>query len=432
MRMPIRFLAGLSSAMAAAAPASAGDGAWTGSRLLALVDGDMAATAYADGKLHPIGGAADTLYILDPEAGRIIAQVPVSNTVMGWPGSLATSADGRFAYVVTSRGGVARDLRDADDVFDAIPPARTITTINLEEGAVLSTLDACHMPKSVDIAPDDGWLLVACGTDKGEIAIVPLLDGLPQAPQSIDLTVPAFAARERDEGATFAAIRPDGAAGAVVLGNQAVAALSFKLGADGAPVAARAGPPLRVDRWLSVARWTNDGSALIVADVAWGPKSIDAALNGSGSLVAYAFAADGSAREASEAAVSKSPEAFGVSRDGRLAVAVNMERTYLPGGLTSILPGRNASSASLVSIENGTIRTLGERVAFRGVLPEDAVFDADGDTVAIAVYQDHGDPRSDGWIEFFRLVGEGDARRIEPADRRIRLPRGVHDLAAID
>ncbi|MEO0501351.1 MAG: hypothetical protein AAF205_12475, partial [Pseudomonadota bacterium] len=35
------------------------------SRLLVLVDADMAATGYADGRLHPIDGAADVLVTID-------------------------------------------------------------------------------------------------------------------------------------------------------------------------------------------------------------------------------------------------------------------------------------------------------------------------------------------------------------------------------
>ncbi|MEM9751693.1 MAG: hypothetical protein AAF869_12155, partial [Pseudomonadota bacterium] len=137
----------------------------------------------------------------------------------------------------------------------------------------------------------------------------------------------------------------------------------------------------------------------------------------------------------SVAEVSKSPEAFELNRAGDLLVAVNMERTYLPNGFPGALfRHRNAASLSLVEVDarSGALKTLGEPVKFRGVLPEDAVFDADGDHIAAIVYQDHGKPRSDGWVTFFRIEGRGDARRIIETGERIALPRGGHDLVPID
>ena len=46
---------------------------------------------------------------------------------------------------------------------------------------------------------------------------------------------------------------------------------------------------------------------------------------------------------------------------------------------------------------------MASRWVFVACLPEDAVFDADGDQIAVVVYQDHDAPRSEGWVRFFNV-----------------------------
>ncbi len=428
----IAWAAALSIAPEAAAQQIDG---WTGSRLLAIADADMAATAYANGVLYPIPGRTDEAFLLDPADGAETARAPASNTVMGWPGSLATSPDGRYAYVATSRGQVDRAIERVDSVFEEFPIAGDLTTIDVASGSVASVTTACDKAMSVDVAPSGGWLLVACGRADAEVAVIPLTDGLPGAPRLFDLDVPAYADRDIDAGATYGVAHPDGAAAGVIFNNRAVGLVRFDLDADGVPVGAKVEAPTPTARWLSVARWTRAGGHLIVSDVAWGPRPTDAVFNGAGEILSFALSPDDNARGiVSAATVSKSPEAMELNRAGDLIAVVNMERTYLPGGLLSIVPGRSASSLSLVAVDDatGALKTLGTPLKFRGVLPEDAVFDADGDRLAVAVFQDHDAPTSDGWVAFFRVVGAGDARRLDAMDRKIMLPRGVHDLAPID
>ncbi len=423
---------------ASPAPLAPAENRFDAARLLAVIDSDMAATAYADRRPHAIGGTQDVLAIIDQpgEATDARALVPASNSVMGWPGPVIVSADGRLAYVISSRGAIDRSIERLEpSTYAGVPIDDRITTIELETGEVLATDTVCTEPKAIDLAADGSFLLLACGDAASELAVVVLSDGMPSDVRAIDLDVPSFSERARDVGSTYAALRPDGRAAALVLENRAVLQAEFELDAAGIPVSANAGDVITTDRWLSVLRWTRNGRFLLAADVAWGPAPTDAVTNGPGAIVAYQLdpAASGFG-EVSAARTGLSPEAFELNREGDLAVAVNMERSYLPGGPLSVVPGRAASSLSLVAIDqdSGQLTTLGPSLGFRGVLPEDAVFDTDGDQLAVAVYQDHDAPRSDGWVQFFDVRGEGDARYVVPTDRRIVLPRGVHDLAVID
>ena len=413
-------------------------GSFDASRLLVLADADMAATAYADGVLYPIDASDQLIALsnLDEQVERSSVNVP--NTVMGWPGSLAVS-EGRFAYVVSSRGSPLPSVTElGQGVSVGMPVSRTLTTVDLGGGApeTISEMDVCLKPLSTDVAPSGDWLLIACGDAANELSVVTLQGGRPDEVRAFDLDVPIYNLRETDAGASYAAVHPGGEAAGVVLENHALTLVRFDMDEGGVPVSATAESPLELDRWLSVARWTWRGDHLLVADVGWGPRATDAVTNGPGAVLSFALAPDGDERGlVSEAVVSKSPEAFELNRDGTLLAAVNMERTYLPGGFPlGLVPGRGASSLSLVGVNDATgeLTTYGEPVGFRGVLPEDAVWDTDGDQLAVVVYQDHDAPRSGGWVRFFNVNSAGEVPQFQLTDRSISLPRGTHDLYVLD
>ncbi|MEL6463721.1 MAG: hypothetical protein AAFQ58_02035 [Pseudomonadota bacterium] len=404
------------------------------SRLLVLVDGDMSATGYADGLLYPIDGARDLLITVDGAGSDTVEtrQTVASNTVMGWPGAMTADRSGRFAYIVESRKAAPEGVEAMTNVFAEMPEGTLLTTIDFTSGDVVSTPEVCRRLNSIDIAPSENWLLISCGSHDGELAVVPLEGGLPQEPRIFDLDLPDLASRPGvNDGLTYAMIHPDGAAAGYIASDVGVGLVRFDLDENGIPASATAEAPIQEGDWLSVGRWTNAGDHFLVADVAWGPAPTDAVFNGVGQILSFALSPGDDTRGlVSSATVSKSPEAFEINRAGNRLVSVNMERTYLPSGMLSIVPGRGASSLSLVAIDDvsGKLQTLGDPVGFKGVLPEDAIFDADGDQIAVVIYQDHDAPRSDGWIETFTV--ENDV--IRRTGQRHPLPRGAHDLFALD
>ena len=418
-----------------AAEAAAAPEGFDLSRLLVLVDGDMAATGYADGQLYPIEGSQDLLVTLDvpndaePEQRRTVA----SNTVMGWPGAMTADAGGRFAYVVESRTAPPAGTESMESVFTGMPNGTLLTTVDLETGAAIGTTPVCRRPNSIDIAPDERWLLVACGDLGNELAIVPLENGLPGEVRGFDLDLPNIAARpDIDDGLTYAMIHPSGTAAGYVQSNLGVGLVRFTLDDAGVPEGAEVEPPVLDGDWLTIGRWTPSGDHFLVADVEWGPTPVGAVILDNGQVHSFALSPESDTRGiVSSATVSKSPETFEINRAGDLLAVVNMERTYLPGGFPfALVPRRGASSLSLVRVDDATgmLETLGDPVGFRGVLPEDAVFDTDGDRLAVVIYQDHDAPRSNGWVEVFAV----DGNEIIPTGRRIPMPRGAHDLFALD
>lgn len=411
--------------------------AFDSGRLLVLADADMTATAYANGQLFPIAGQQDALIVLDRpgSAAPERTDIPASNTVLGWPGSVVVGPGGRFAYIVESKSPIGRDVERVGSVFTDLPDGRRLITVDLQSLAVVDERPVCLGPKSVDIDPAGRWLVIPCNNDAGELAVVALTDGMPADIRVFDLDLPVLAERPRDAGLTYAMVHPGGAAAGVIAANRGVALVAFDLDADGIPTAATAEAPDVQDGWLTVARWTESGDHFLVADVAWGPAPLDAVFNGDGAILSFALSPEDDRRGVvSTATVSKSPEAMELNREGDLLAVVNMERTYLPGGPLTLIPAREASSLSLVAVhtETGRLTTIGDPVGFRGVLPEDAVFDADGDQIAVVIYQDHDDLLSDGWVEFFTVDPTAADRPFTSTGRRIALPRGTHDLFVID
>lgn len=421
-------------------PTDLGAARFDGRALLALSDTDMAGTAYADGVLKPLPGASDTLAILRATASAGgEARISASNSVMGWPGALDVSPDGRFAIVVETRGpappGVAAFKQG---VTAGMPKGRLITAIDLTDLAAprsLATLDVGEEPTSVHVAPNGRFALVSRKEAAAPVVAVMLENGAPSRLVPIALPLAVDAGRENDRGALFVRLAPNGTDFAINVANTHVQFARLEFDAEGLPTGAAAiGDAFPAGEWISVLRWAPDGRHLLVADVAWGASDLGAALNGPGQILSIAFDAGGAHRIASHQQVSLSPEGFDINRDGDLLAVVNMERTYLPERLPYTLFGRRErNSLSLLGFDaaTGALSAVDGPVAFAGVLPEDAVFDADGDMVAVAVFHAKAEAPDAGWVEYFRIDRTGAAPRIVPTGQRTPTVRGAHDLALI-
>jgi hypothetical protein len=201
--------------------------------------------------------------------------------------------------------------------------------------------------------------------------------------------------------------------------------------AAGRPIDIRLGEAMHVAKFMSVGRWSLDGRYYIVSDTQWGQKPADQFYAGQGNLISFAVEGQ-SAKVVSTAPISLSPEGMEMSRDGTLFVAVNMERTYLPSNFPfGSVPRQHPASLSLVSFNpaTGELQTVDGPLAFDAVLPEDAVFDKDANMLAVAVFNDRVESPKDGWIALFAIDRRAGTPKMIPTGKRIRMPRGVHDLA---
>jgi hypothetical protein len=125
-----------------------------------------------------------------------------------------------------------------------------------------------------------------------------------------------------------------------------------------------------------------------------------------------------------------SPEGITISPDDSLVVTINMRDSGFPE-VSSRFDPQSAASLSLFTLNKmtGDIRKIGD-YRFSGVLPENAAFDATGEHVVVAVYQDIHGPQSTGRLDIWRVAREP-RLSLEHTGYAIELPRGAHHVLVV-
>jgi hypothetical protein len=412
--------------------------------LFAASDADMIGTSYSDGVLQPIEGAHDALSRVDIDSKLVhTSDATVTNSVTAWPGTLELSPDAHYAYVIESRGPAPAHVERVKNVHKDLIEGRSLTTVDISTDAqpkVIRQDDIAIDPTSVAVAPNGEWLAIAAHDDKLSMTFVILDHGVPVQVRHPSLQLPAVPppppeATELENlgGVSYVRVAPNGHTIAMHIQSEYLVLGEVIFDAEGHPADIKIGAAIHVAKCMSVGRWSLDGRYYIVSDTQWGPTPADAVMVGEGNLVSIAV--DGlSAKVVSTAPVSLGPEGMEMSRDGSLFVTVNMERTYLPSSfLSSLVPRQHPASLSLVSFDasTGQLRAVDGPLAFDAVLPEDVVFDRDANMLAVAVFNDRVEKPRDGWIALFAIDRSQGTPKIIPTGQRIRMPRGVHDLAVV-
>jgi DNA-binding beta-propeller fold protein YncE len=404
--------------------------------ILVASDADQIGTAYADGVVNKLAGIEDSLTIIRFDAAQqaTLVRLPASNSVISWPSIIGTSPDGRYAYIAETRGAFAQPTEKVSSVWEALPTGQNMTVVDLISEKVVQIKAVGNRLGSASVNSKGDWLVTTSTEKDKEIVLIRLKNGLMDSV----FAFPCKVLEQVDKGKNFndtgvktIEFHPVDNIIAVNIHNKAVA--FYTLDTTGTDVEiGLVGKPLPVANNWSVGNWTPNGRYFILTDVNWGAHPIfGSTLNKNGSLVSVAFDKNGNHTIASKAEVGLSPEGFDLSPDGRLAIVANMRRTYLSKGMPYALFGaRNQASLSLVSVDptTGVLKTLGKEYAFEGELPEDAIFDADSKSVAVAIYNERYEskPRH-GFIEFWRVEGN----KLLRTNTRIAVTRGSHNLKLV-
>jgi DNA-binding beta-propeller fold protein YncE len=413
---------------------------FNGRALVVASDADMVATAYADAQLDRVPGIEDTLTVFGLPLNfdrPQVSEIRVSNSVMSWPHILAVSPDRTKVYVVEVRSRPADGIQEFENI-DQMPEGKHLSVVNitnLAQPKLIQTMAIGKNPEHLSISPDGKFLAINL-EDKGkELAIVRIQpDGLLGErfyfPVLENASVSVNTAVTWHPSGKFLAFTTsaDGTAGSVV------AFYEVSSNRANAVIVQPYGNPIKVGNHLSMGKFTPDGKFFLVPDLKWrvyGRTLLSFLINPEGELIALRL--DESSRHvqiASRAQVGVSPEGFAISPDGSLAVTVNMRRTYLPNWLPA-WRGKDRNSLSLVKIdrESGQITTVGE-YGFEGLLPEDAVFDADGKALAVAIYNDRIPSPKTGRIEFWNLKHDPNPR-LERTGFKQEVVRGPHVMMLV-
>ncbi|MBE9102675.1 hypothetical protein [Vacuolonema iberomarrocanum] len=414
---------------------------FTGQALLVASDADMVATAYADARLDRVPGVEDALTVValpldltQPEAApAAIASVQVSNSVMSWPQIIAFSPDGQRAYVAEVRSRPADGVQELENIDD-MPPGNTITVVDISDRSqpsVIESVEVGRNPEHLSISPDGRFLAVNLTEPGQELLIVELqpdgsLGRRSYFPMEMDGT------REDNRAAIW---HPSGQYLAMTQDNNRRVGFYQVETTDDAIAVTPIGEPLTLGNHLSNARFTADGRFLLVPDLKWslyGNRTVSALLNPRGEMIAVRFEPEsGAAPEVvSRVEVGLSPEGFALNPDNTLIATVNMQRTYLP----SFIPawrGKPYSSLSLVQFDptSGQLTTVDE-YGFEGLLPEQAAFDASGNSLAVVIYNYREPSPRTGAIEFWN-VNSGSTPSLERTGYTLDVVRGAHDIVLV-
>lgn len=400
-----------------------------------LSDLDQQAAAYADGVLNQLEGRSDTLSLVGLAEGtkpKVLGTALVSNSVIGWPMSIAASPDGERVYVVEVRGTPPTDVDQVDNVFDDLPTGRLLSVVDIRDRQapkVLWSEPFASNPSSIAVR-DDGRMLAAGSDEHGAELVLVALDesGLPTQRYAFPIDI--------DPGSNRAGVRavswhPSGDFLALNNSDRYVEFHQIEYDDAGKPLGVtRVGNAVGAGETLTAGEFHPGGRFFLIPDVTWGDMSspADYLLNDRGGLVVVEFDEEGQHKLVGRTEVGRSPEGFAISRSGDRVVTLNMNRTYLPNRFPAVLfPGLDSNSLTLLSFNptSGDATVLDER-GFGGLLPEDVVFDADDDALAVVVYERREDP-THGFIEYWRLERD----RLVPTGHRVPVARGAHGLALV-
>ena len=400
------------------------------------------ATAYATGVLERVEGVEDALSVVRfPEGGTEpeVAELNVSNSVLGWPSIVEVSPDGNTAYVVEPRGTPPPDVESYDDIFAELPAGSLMSVVDISdpsEPEILQEVQLATNPSAVSVSPDGDSVAVGFGGLENNYASGDDFDSLALLPvEGSRVGEPTYFDVENTEGQLADVLEvewhPAGDFLALTINDSEVA--FFKA------VWSREEPQLEPfgERFAEGTEFTEgvfspDGDHFIIEDVMWGEGTTGFLFNRRGTLTSIRFDAAGGEHEiVSTARVGVSPEGLAMSPDGSLIATVNMRRTYLQDTLP-VYPARARSSVSLVEFDSASGElTTADEYFYEGLLPEDAVFDAESESLAVTIYNYAEEFPEEGVMEFWNVTEEGDGAALERTDFTLPVVRGPHTVEAL-
>jgi DNA-binding beta-propeller fold protein YncE len=330
----------------------------------------------------------DTLTIIDmskPSALRIVATIPMDNTIIGPPTNLAITPKGDLALVANSVNGVAKD-----NGFVVVSDDRMfVVDLKANPPAIIATLNLGKRPSGMAINPA-GTLALVANRDDGTISVLSI-EG-----KTVTLVDTITVGTDKDS-VSAVAITPDGRrALAVKSAANKVAVLAI----DGAKVTYDK-QDLPAGNWPYNVQITPNGKIAIIANTGNGGSS-----DGHADTVSVIDLEANPIRVIDHVTVGDSPEGLVMSPKGNLVVTIeargsNQPKTswfYHPGGAVGVL-----------RIDGKKLTRVGEVTV--GALPEGAVFSADGSYLYVGNFID-----SD--LSILRVAGD----KITATGEHLKLP----------
>ena len=308
----------------------------------------------------------DTLSIIDmskPAALRIVATIPMDNTIIGPPTNLAITPKGDIALVANSVNGVEKEGK-----WDVVSDDRVfVVDLKANPPAVIATLHAGKRTSGMAISADGTMALIA-NRDDGTVSVLSISGKEVKVTDTVTVGDPK-------DSVSAVAITPDGKSALAVKSNvDKIAVLAI----DNGKVTYDKKNDLPGNNFPYNVGVVPGGKIALIANTGNGGSS-----DGNADTVSVVDLETKPFHIIDHITVGDSPEGLVISPRGNLAVTVEAQGSnrskdtwyYHPGGALSIL-----------KIDAKHVTRVG--AATVGALPEGAAFSTDGSYLYVGNFMD--------------------------------------------
>ncbi len=402
-----------------------------GRYILALGDADLPTEPGSSTMLPTKPGLKDSLTVISlpiREPSTPFAQADVSSSALGSPGQIAVSPDGRFAYVVETRGP-ALDVGARSVASLTMGDSLTsIDLTNLSAPKVLSKTYVGPDPRAVAVHPSGNYVAVVTTNARNQLIVAPL--GANGGVPGESIAWPLNGLDDDEAAPTAVAWHPSGRAIAVSLGNRAeVIFYRFKVTGESLELAPWGGP-VKVGKQPIFGQFSKDGKHFVSLDAGSSRTQSDGQPLGPGRISVIRLddnldseIAAGAHTVIASADTALAPTGMAISPDGTLIACAN--------GLVSVgSESRRGGSIVLYSLaRDGRLTTHGESLL--GAVPAGVTFDTTGRFLCVSQYASLDPEAYDGEVSFWRLVRKDGAPSLEQQDFFLGIGGGPHSAIII-
>jgi DNA-binding beta-propeller fold protein YncE len=332
---------------------------------LMIIGNDQKPSLDADRKstMGPMG--KDTLSIVDmskPNALKIVATIPLDNTVIGPPTNLAITPSRDIALVANSVNIKDKDGKNVPEPDDRL----FVVDLKATPPAVIDTLHLGKQPSGMAISPD-GKLALVCNRADGSVSVLSIDGKTVKLTGAVDLGKAA-------DSVSAVAISPDGKRALVAKsGANEIAVLAI----DGDKVTdTKQNLPTGLYPYNVVI--SPDGKIALTAD-----NGNHGTSDGNADSIGVIDLTQNPIRVINHIAVGDSPEGLAISPTGKIAISIEARGSNQP---TSSWFYHKGGVVSVLKISGTTVTKIGEVTV--GQLPEGAVFSADGSRIYVDNFLD--------------------------------------------
>jgi DNA-binding beta-propeller fold protein YncE len=354
-----------------------------------IIGNDEKVRIDADGKATQHEAGHDTLSVIDmskPAALRMVATIPLDNTIVGPPTNLAITPSRDIALVANSVNAVPKD----GGIAFVSDNRLFVIDLKANPPAVIATLTLGKKPSGLAINAA-GTLALVTNRDDGTISVLSIAGKEVKVTDTVTIGTGA-------DVVSAVAITPDSKhALAVKSAVDKIAVLAI----DGGKVTYDKKEDLPANNYPYNVAIAPNGKIALIANTGSGGTS-----DGNADTVSVIDLEANPIRVIDHITVGDSPEGLVISPKGNIAVTVEARGSSKPKDTWYYHPG---GAVSVLKIAGKKVTKVGEVTV--GKLPEGAVFSADGNYLYVGNFID-----SD--LSVLRVSGD----RITDTGQRFKLP----------